>query len=606
MVDHQIKSVTEASIGKLLLKLRCDGKILSLLKVNSISRVRHLVGGALGVGIGVAGLLFALRHVNILHIQVPWVAEQRASSKGLNTVAGLQNLGNNCFLNVILQALASCGCFHSFLQSILDVQALETEEELAEKLPLTVALVSLLEELCILHEERIVLSPRRVMLAMGPHVSSFNLTRQQDAAEAFLLVLSSLEEEILDCFVPRCSSLVDVSAFPCRVTSPKVCKEGPSECKRWQQQFFGQFDGIVGSILTCRSCSSQVSVDLEFFRCLPITPVFERNASMNYGCTLEDCLKHFTSLENLENYRCDRCSHISALKYLLLKPEENEAKIKSLSQCVKFGLCNCKSLFSQDGVVWPECFSHACKRLIIARCPRILCIQLQRASMSTSGEIIKIQGHISFPFILDLFPFTAAAKEIVLGTLEESILKQVEQQQASSFSPSHFRMPRQLQMLPCMHSFMREDFSGQTHLGCNFRSSNHVSSDGICEIYGRYSPSGSKRTYSEHRCFEAHSQSTCQQSNEEVSVSHCSAPSRKYSYILTSVVEHYGGSESGHYAVYRKLTLAPDKGDSLRHLQTSGCRWVYISDHEVSMVSEETVLGAEASLLFYERIDMLK
>lgn len=34
-------------------------------------------------------------------------------------------------------------------------------------------------------------------------------------------------------------------------------------------------------------------------------------------------------------------------------------------------------------------------------------------------------------------------------------------------------------------------------------------------------------------------------------------------------------------------------------------RWLYISDHRVSPVSEEAVLGAEASLLFYERVNAL-
>lgn len=32
-----------------------------------------------------------------------------------------------------------------------------------------------------------------------------------------------------------------------------------------------------------------------------------------------DCLKYFTVVEHLDNYRCDQCWHITASKYLSLK-----------------------------------------------------------------------------------------------------------------------------------------------------------------------------------------------------------------------------------------------------------------------------------------------
>jgi len=37
--------------------------------------------------------------------------------------------------------------------------------------------------------------------------------------------------------------------------------------------------------------------------------------------------------------------------------------------------------------------------------------------------------------------------------------------------------------------------------------------------------------------------------------------------------------------------------------KTAKPEWFYVSDREVSIVSEETVLAAEASLLFHEIID---
>ncbi|CAN1169518.1 Ubiquitin carboxyl-terminal hydrolase 27 [Linum perenne] len=208
-------------------------------------------------------------------------------------VPGLQNLGNNCFLNVILQALASCSLFQPFLQKMIeDCES----DDWGDGLQLTVALASLLEDLCACGEGKVVLSPRQVMLAMAQYIRNFNLTSQQDAEEAFLHLLSSLREEFSDCYLPKQSSLSEiVDTFYSRILTPKR-HETRNEKERWQQHFLGPFDGILSSTLICQTCSSQM-----------------------VGCTLEDCLKRFIAAEQLENYHCSNCWHVAAVKYLRLQ-----------------------------------------------------------------------------------------------------------------------------------------------------------------------------------------------------------------------------------------------------------------------------------------------
>ncbi|XLU19514.1 hypothetical protein S245_055580, partial [Arachis hypogaea] len=58
-----------------------------------------------------------------------------------------------------------------------------------------------------------------------------------------------------------------------------------SEHERWHQLYLGPFDGILSSSLTCQSCSSQISINLEQFNCLPLSPVLS-------GSTL----RHFRKL----------------------------------------------------------------------------------------------------------------------------------------------------------------------------------------------------------------------------------------------------------------------------------------------------------------------
>lgn len=138
--------------------------------------------------LGVAGLVLALikdpKSWNLKLSALPsWLElnqrENNNRPKKLFLLPGLQNLGNNCFLNVILQALGSCSNFQSFLQKVIEEWESFAGEEWNESLQLTVALAALLEELSVISRERIVLSPRKVMLAMAHYIQNFNLTSQQ-------------------------------------------------------------------------------------------------------------------------------------------------------------------------------------------------------------------------------------------------------------------------------------------------------------------------------------------------------------------------------------------------------------------------------------------
>lgn len=73
-------------------------------------------------------------------------------------------------------------------------------------------------------------------------------------------------------------------------------------------------------------------------------------------------------------------------------------------------------------------------------------------------------------------------------------------------------------------------------------------------------------------------------------------PSETFLYRVVSVVQHFGRAGGGHYTVYRRVQ------DSDARLQDVSTEWFHVSDSEVHLVSEEEVLAAEATLLFYERI----
>lgn len=91
----------EVNIYHLIHKVKHGYKILSANKALNLSQY-HIVASILGIGIGMTGLYMALQESNIGSLYLPWMTGGNDSSE-IIYVAGLKNLGNNCFLNVILQ-----------------------------------------------------------------------------------------------------------------------------------------------------------------------------------------------------------------------------------------------------------------------------------------------------------------------------------------------------------------------------------------------------------------------------------------------------------------------------------------------------------------------
>ncbi|KAL2905819.1 Ubiquitin carboxyl-terminal hydrolase 27 [Bienertia sinuspersici] len=270
---------------------------------------------------------------------------------------------------------------------------------------------------------------------------------------------------------------------------------------------------------------------------------------------LEDCIKRFLAPEHVDNYSCSRCWHIAAVKYLSSFGGQQE-DISKLNCCSRQGSCDCRNISSLQTLPWSNHFSHAFKQLSMAHCPQILCLHLQRSSLNAFGEVVKIQGHISFPMILNLSSF---------AKYEVGIHKQ------KTNKPKSLAEKQVLASTTCPRSVNMDADSMTTEASRYFSEPCSLVS-GTC--------SNSKVTHT-----------TLEDTNG-------SAPSKSILYRLVSVAEHFGRAGSGHYTVYRGVTTqTKDVSETKTHLQ-----WFRISDSEVHTAAEEDVLGAEATLLFYERI----
>ncbi|KAI5384294.1 hypothetical protein KIW84_071344 [Lathyrus oleraceus] len=527
------------------------------------------------------GIIFVLKDTKLSKPITSLVKYNKASEKQL-LIPGLQNLGNNCFLNVVLQALASCVCFQSFLDGVIAEYV--KDEQLDENLSLVFSLASLLQELSSVSTESVVLSPTNLMRAMSCYIPDFDLTSQQDAAEAFLHLLCSLREESGGCYTPKISSLADIFASNNRILTP-IQTDWQSEPERWHRLFLGPFDGVLCSSLTCQSCSSQISNKFENFDCLPLSPVLSNSYTVRVGCTLVDCLKQFIVAEHIENYHCSHCWHNAAIKYLSLM-EGDKVELGKLRRCSDQEFCDCQKTYNLENLPWSNRFSHALKQLNIARCPRILCIQLKRAHMNDVGESFKLRGHISFPLNLDVSFMTTRLGVNMQEDVQSPPLNM--QHNKKNSLPNHSNLHSKIRMIESsgIYGEAKEQIDADTLIDDVVISAT------------------SRRELDELLCSgssESIHSNTQLQSIDTVEVSRNSVSQDTCLYQLVSVVEHFGRTGGGHYSVYRcvRSEFSDVFGDCFNQ---NSMHWFRVSDSHVDAVSVDDVLSAEASLLFYERI----
>ncbi|XP_022085688.1 ubiquitin carboxyl-terminal hydrolase 30-like isoform X2 [Acanthaster planci] len=241
-------------------------------------------------------------------------------------VAGLENLGNTCYLNTILQSLASCPAFVRWLSRALRQGFFKGKRnELAYKLSKTLEVVN---DHSAHHDGSQVYSPHEVLHAL--YNCSWRADRdQQDAHELFQFLLSVLgeEKEPVPSPVPLCdaSKLIEpgrngLTAAHSDLHSnieadlPKVaCRDGESP-----------FRGLLANHLTCTVCGHRNPVTYSSFDCLTL-PI---PATVFGALSLECILAKFTQRELVHDVECIECSNVLTGRFIPSK-HKNSKKVAS-------------------------------------------------------------------------------------------------------------------------------------------------------------------------------------------------------------------------------------------------------------------------------------
>ncbi|XP_065055058.1 ubiquitin carboxyl-terminal hydrolase 30-like [Rhopilema esculentum] len=260
---------------------------------------------------------------------------------------GLINLGNTCFINCLLQAVASLNNFCKWIDDF---------NQDKEKILLS----SLKEIIPVLNNKRGIekdlFSAMDVIESLSAH-GWVGTLQQQDAYEFFQILMSTLDDELIldseDC--PGFPYERENSEFLKNVYG-RVCREIPAK----NLASPSPFKGILANRMTCLKCGYQ-SVGFDPFESISVRiPKFTALA----GAKLENCIAEFTKSEHVDDVNCPGCTR-------------NARSSRPV-----------KSSFS--------------KQLSFAKLPKCLCIHIQRSYFLPNGYSYKNSQFVRYSDVIDL------------------------------------------------------------------------------------------------------------------------------------------------------------------------------------------------------------
>ncbi|TKS73484.1 Ubiquitin carboxyl-terminal hydrolase 3 [Collichthys lucidus] len=230
---------------------------------------------------------------------------------------GLRNLGNTCFMNAILQSLSNIEQFSCYFKELPAV-ALRSGKTAGRRMYHTRSQgdnsVSLVEEfrktLCSLWQgSQTAFSPDSLFYAIWKIMPSFRGYQQQDAHEFMRYLLDHLHRELQYSRNGASHPVSPQDGVRLSTAEGKCCINGTASVVT------SIFGGILQNEVNCLICGTESrKFDPFLDLSLDIPSQFRQKRSKDQEpgptCTLRDCLRSFTDLEELDEtelYYCHKC-----------------------------------------------------------------------------------------------------------------------------------------------------------------------------------------------------------------------------------------------------------------------------------------------------------
>lgn len=368
----------------------------------------------------------------------PRSRETRFALKNGGQVGGLSNEGNTCFMNSVLQSLASSKELHKFI---------EENVSSSPPPPFTLALKTLLDDINGKYGSRgSEFSTRHLLSKMpnGPKQNFFTGYNQEDAQEFYQLVMRIVEKEHKSLvlsrestpgpqkekdsqprFVPLQPGFLSGSEnlgalghvyVPAHQVDPNV---PDSEGLVMPIEIITPVDGISAERIGCIACGEVGGIRYSTTSGLSLNLPYDQGLYTSYD--LHKLLDEWIKPEIIDDVNCNRCG-LQQTKEFILQSLEQSSSEKLTADFTK-RVSEIDLELSKDYVT-DEVFekltikrmvrkTRKSKQILLSRPPPLLCMHINRSVFDPNTYMVmKNSKNVEFPAILDLNPIVAGPAEI--------------------------------------------------------------------------------------------------------------------------------------------------------------------------------------------------